>query len=129
MPKLDARGAVLSADKIPSEDHEQMHLVQWFRRTYPLVRIFAIPNGGHRHPAVAAKMKATGVSSGVPDLFIPEWQLWIEMKRTKGGSLSMEQKDWIKYLEDVGYCVKVCKGAEAAKKQIQAFVTIENLTE
>lgn len=116
-----------TTEKVPSEDHEQMHLVQWFRRTYPLVRIFAIPNGGHRHPAVAAKMKATGVSSGVPDLFIPEWQLWIEMKRTKGGSVSMEQKDWMLYLQKVGYCVKVCKGAEDAKGQIQAFVTIENL--
>ena len=65
--------------------------------------------------------------SGVPDLFIPEWQLWIEMKRTKGGSVSMEQKDWMLYLQKVGYCVKVCKGAEDAKGQIQAFVTIENL--
>jgi hypothetical protein len=120
-------GAVLNADLIPSEDYEQMHLVQWFRRTYPDVRIFAIPNGGHRHPAVAAKLKATGVSAGVPDLFIPAWKLWIEMKRVKGGTVSAEQKDWIKYLEEVGYCVKVCKGAEDAKKQIQAFVTIENL--
>jgi hypothetical protein len=49
------------------------------------------------------------------------------MKRTKGGSVSMEQKDWMLYLQKVGYCVKVCKGAEDAKKQIQAFVTIENL--
>jgi hypothetical protein len=118
---------VLTAEKIPSEDHEQMHLVQWFRRTYPGVRIFAIPNGGHRHPAVAAKLKATGASAGVPDLFIPAWKLWIEMKRVKGGTVSAEQKDWIKYLEEVGYCVKVCKGAEAAKGQIQAFVTIKDL--
>jgi hypothetical protein len=116
-----------TTEPIPSEDREQMPFVQWFRRTYPDVRIFAIPNGGHRHPAVAAKLKATGVSSGVPDLFIPAWKLWIEMKRVKGGTVSAEQKDWIKYLEEVGYCVKVCKGAEAAKKQIQAFVTITNL--
>jgi hypothetical protein len=110
-----------TTDPIPSEDREQMLLVQWFRRTYPGVRIFAIPNGGHRHPAVAAKLKATGASAGVPDLFIPAWKLWIEMKRVKGGTVSAEQKDWIKYLEEVGYCVKVCKGAEAAKGQIQAF--------
>jgi hypothetical protein len=114
-------------EKIPSEDREQMLLVQWFRRTYPGVRIFAIPNGGHRHPAVAAKLKATGASAGVPDLFIPAWKLWIEMKRVKGGTVSAEQKDWIKYLEEVGYCVKVCKGAEAAKAQIRAFLTITNL--
>jgi hypothetical protein len=113
--------SVLSADKIPSEDHEQMMLVQWFKRTYPDVRIFSVPNGGHRHPAVAAKMKATGVSSGVPDLFIPAWRLWVEMKRTKGGSLSAEQKDWVAYLESVGFCCIVGKGAEDAKAKISAF--------
>lgn len=80
-----------------------------------------MPNGGHRHPAVAAKLKATGVSSGVPDLFIPAWHLWVEMKRTKGGSLSPEQKNWIAYLESVKFCCIVGKGAEDAKKQIQAF--------
>lgn len=98
-------------------------LVQWFRKTYPDVRIFSVPNGGHRHPAVAAKMKATGMASGVPDLFIPAWRLWIEMKRAKGGSLSPEQKDWIEYLEGVGYWVIVGKGAESAKQQISAFFT------
>jgi hypothetical protein len=129
VPELDARGAVLSADRIPTEHEEQRELVRWFRHTYKGVRIFAIPNGGARSPATAGRLKAEGVSSGVPDLCIPAWKLWVEMKRTKGGSVSPEQKDWIKYLEDVGYCVKVCKGAEDAKKQIQAFVTIENLTE
>jgi hypothetical protein len=98
-----------------------MIFVQWFKRTYPDVRIFSIPNGGHRHPAVAAKLKATGVSSGVPDLFIPAWGLWLEMKRTKGGSLSAEQKDWIAYLESVRFCCIVGKGADDAKGKLQAF--------
>lgn len=103
---------------IPTEDHEQMMLVQWFRRTYPGVRIFAIPNGGARHPAVAAKLKATGVSKGVPDLFVPECQLWIEMKRIKGGTVSPEQKDWISYLESIGYTCIIGKGCEDAKAKI-----------
>jgi hypothetical protein len=110
-----------ASEIVPSEDQEQMMLVQWFRRTYPDVRIFSVPNGGHRHPAVAAKLKATGVASGVPDLFIPAWRLWVEMKRTKGGSLSAEQKDWIFYLESVGFCCIVGKGADDAKRQISAF--------
>ena len=113
-----------ASESVPSEDHEQMMLVQWFRRTYAGVRIFAIPNGGHRHPAVAAKLKATGTSPGVPDLFIPAWRLWVEMKRVKGGSLSAEQKDWIAYLENlesVNYWCIVGKGAEDAKAKISAF--------
>ena len=95
--------------------------VQWFRRTYPEVRIYATPNGGHRHPAVAAKLKATGVSPGVPDLCVPAWRLWIEMKRIKGGTLSAEQKDWIEYLEGVDYWCIVGKGEEDARTKILAF--------
>ena len=111
----------MTTNTIPTEDHEQMMLVQWFRRTFHDVRIFSVPNGGHRHPAVAAKMKATGVVNGVPDLFEPAWRLWIEMKGSRGGSLSPEQKDWIQYLESVGYWVIVGKGADDAKRQISAF--------
>ena len=111
----------MTAERIPTEHEEQREVVRWFRQTYKGVRIFAIPNGGARSPATAGRLKAEGVSSGVPDLFVPAWGLWVEMKRTKGGAVSSEQKDWIKYHEEVGYCVKVCKGAEAAKGQIQAF--------
>ena len=106
---------------IASEEREQMLFVQWFRRTHAPVRIFAIPNGGHRHIAVAAKLKACGATAGVPDLFVPAWHLWIEMKKEKGGSVSPEQKDWMVYLKEVGYCVMVCKGAEDAKRQIIDF--------
>jgi len=108
-------------DRIPTEHEEQRELVRWFRQTWPGVRIFAIPNGGARSKATAGRLKAEGVASGVPDLFVPAWRLWIEMKRTKGGSLSPEQKDWIKYLESVGFCCIVGKGAEDAKRQISAF--------
>jgi hypothetical protein len=107
---------------IPSEDREQMLLVQWFRRTYPDVRIFAIPNGGHRHPAVAAKLKATGASAGVPDLFIPAWKLWIEMKKVKGGKISPEQQGMIDYLQSVDYHVIVGLGAEDARRKISQFI-------
>jgi hypothetical protein len=113
--------AILTADRIPTEHEEQRELVRWFRQTWPGVRIFAIPNGGARSPATAGRLKAEGVSSGVPDLFIPAWGLWVEMKRTKGGSLSAEQKDWITYLESVRFCCIVGKGADDAKCKIQTF--------
>ena len=113
--------AILTADRIPTEHEEQRELVLWFRHTWPGVRIFAIPNGGARSPATAGRLKAEGVSSGVPDLFIPAWGLWVEMKRTKGGSLSAEQKDWIAYLESVKFCCIVGKGSDDAKGKIQAF--------
>lgn len=94
----------------------------WFRRTYPGVRILAIPNGGARHPVVAAKLKLEGVCKGVPDLFIPEWHLWIEMKAI-GGKESPEQKDWREYLtECCQYDAVVCEGFERAKEFILGFV-------
>ena len=108
-------------DRIPTEHEEQRELVRWFRQTYPGVRIFAIPNGGSRSPATAGRLKAEGVSKGVPDLFIPEWRLWIEMKRQNGGTVSAEQKDWIAYLENCGYFCFVAKGEKECKKYLQIF--------
>lgn len=108
---------------IPSEDHEQMMFVQWFRRNYPGVLIFAIPNGGARHPAVAMKLKATGVVKGIPDLFVPAWSLWIEMKRQDGGRVSPEQKEVMAYLEGIGHRAIVAKGAEDAKRQALEYPT------
>ena len=105
-------------DKVPSEDQEQMLFVQWFRRTHPGVLIHSVPNGGHRHIAVAAKLKATGSVAGIPDLFIPAWNLWVEMKRQKGGVLSAEQREIINYLEGVGHAVIIGKGCEDAKTKL-----------
>ena len=115
-------GSTKSRSELPSEDSEQMHFVQWFRRTYPGVLIYAIPNGGARHPAVAAKLKATGVTKGVPDLHVPAWSLWIEMKRQKGGTVSPEQKDQMAYLQSIGHTCLVCAGNEIAQQMTRAFV-------
>ena len=109
-------------DRIPTEHEDQREVVKWFRRKYGPVRIFAIPNGGFRSRATAARLKAEGVTRGVPDLFVPYYRLWIEMKRIKDGRLSTEQKDWIRYLKDAGYTCLVCYGADDAKAQIDAFM-------
>ena len=99
----------------PTEHEEQREFVRWFRKVYAPTRIFAIPNGGARGAATAGRLKAEGVSPGVPDLCIPAWGLWVEMKRQKGGVVSAEQKDWISYLQSVQQCVLVCRGADDAK--------------
>ena len=111
----------MTDDRLPSEHFEQREVVRWFRQTYKGVRIFAIPNGGIRSRATAGKLKAEGVSAGVPDLFVPAWGLWIEMKRQKGGVVSAEQKDWMNYLQSVNHACIVGKGAEAAKAAISDF--------
>jgi len=120
---LDAGGSILKMPaKIPTEHEEQRELVKWFRQTFKSVRIFAIPNGGARNIATATRLKVEGVSAGVPDLYIPAWHLWLEMKRQKGGRVDPAQKDWINYLEGIGDMVLICKGAEHAKESILAYV-------
>jgi hypothetical protein len=103
---------------LASEHDEQTGLVTWFRAKWPRVLIYAIPNGEHRAISTAKKLKAEGVVSGMPDLHVPEWGLWIEMKRTKGGRLSPEQKEMIRYLESIGQRVIVGYGAADASRQI-----------
>ena len=102
-----------------SEHLQQVRLISWFRRTYPGVRVFAVPNGGARSGVQGAKLKAEGVSPGVPDLFVPEWNLWVEMKREAGGIVSQDQKIWIAYLESIGHTVIIGRGFEDAKRQIE----------
>lgn len=106
-------------DRIPTEHEEQRETVKWFRQTFKGVRIFAIPNGGLRNKMTAARLKVEGVSAGVPDLYIPAWKLWVEMKRTKGGVVDKNQKDWHEYLRSIGDTVIVCYGAEQAKEMIE----------
>ena len=105
----------------PSEHLEQVRLVSWFRRSYPSVRVFAVPNGGGRSMAQGAALKAEGVTPGVPDLFVPEWLLWVEMKKESGGVVSPVQKDWIAYLESIGHRVIIGRGFEDAKRQIETI--------
>ena len=115
-------------EHIPTEHEEQRTFIQWFRRKYPDVRIFAIPNGGARSPSVACRLKAEGVSRGVPDLFIPAWRLFIEMKRVKGGVVSEDQYSWKEYLEANGYRVAICAGCEAAQREVDEWQALRSFS-
>lgn len=116
MPSVGGPAAVLTR----TEHVEQRELVSWFRKTHPEVRILAIPNGSQRSRTTGAKLKAEGVVAGVPDLFVPAWNLWIEMKRADGGSTSAVQKDWHAYLRAIGHTVLVCAGFLQAKSDLTA---------
>ena len=108
----------------PLEHDEQVAFVQWFRYKFPSVKIMAIPNGTRSSIGAAVKAKKEGVSSGVPDLYIPAWKLWIEMKRQKGGNVSSEQKEWIEYLESIGDKVIIGRGcADAVFKVLDLSIS------
>ena len=114
-----------------SIEHEhQATLFKWAKineKKYPcLALMFAIPNGGHRHIAVAKKLKAEGVKAGVPDIFLPVAKgkshgLFIEMKAPKG-VVSLTQKQWIFGLVSQCYTAQVCYGWEQAKDVIVDYL-------
>lgn len=107
-----------------SEHSEQCAVIDYCKiRRYP---VFAIPNGGSRNKAEAVKLKAEGVSAGVPDLFLPipkqEFHgLFIEMKVGRNRT-SAEQDEWIALLRKNGYRAEVCYGADAAIKAIDEYI-------
>lgn len=106
---------------LPTEHQEQCAFVNWFRAQFRGVRIFAIPNGGKRNVVVAIKLRNEGASAGVPDLHIPEWRLWVEMKRRKGGEVTKHQKSWISYLQSIGHTVLVARGFTEARTKVMQW--------
>jgi hypothetical protein len=122
--KSGARG-----DRPPSvkETYEQSSLVTWFFHQHRNLLVFSIPNGAHlsgtpaQRAAQMARLKAEGLRPGVPDLFVPKWRLFIEMKRARGGRLSAEQRQIHADLIADGYTVIIAKGFDDAVAQIKAF--------
>ena len=65
------------------------------------------------------KRYSQGMLKGCPDLFFPEFDLFIELKRRDGGVVSLEQKKVHKILRNYGYKVEVCHGAKEAWQVIE----------
>jgi len=121
------------------EHHEQVAVVNWARfmadtgRLPELALLYAVPNGGHREKATAGRLKAEGTRRGVPDLCLPVPRLtveggylaglYVEMK-APGGSTSPEQRAWIAALGSLGYRAVVCRGADAAKAEIESYLAL-----
>ena len=114
-----------------SEHAEQVALFRWaddnVHRRPALALMFAFPNGGHRHAAVAAKLKQEGVKAGVPDIFLP-WPnqdragLFIEMKYGRNQPTNSQQL-WLQRLQQAGYAVAVCHGCDAAITTIEEYLS------
>lgn len=65
------------------------------------------------------KRYSQGMLKGCPDLFFPEFNLFIELKRRDGGVVSLEQKKVHKILRNYGFKVEVCHGAKEAWQVIE----------
>jgi hypothetical protein len=112
-------------------EHElQKACVKWFRLQYPHYAdlLFAIPNGGKRNAREAARLKAEGVTPGVPDLFLAvtiysySSGLWIEMKVGKNG-LTENQRRLKNQLLFQGYRYAVCRSIEEFIETIENYLS------
>ena len=74
----------------PPEDFGEnalhMHACQWLRKEVKGLLIFHVPNGEHRHIAVAKKLQRMGVKPGVADFlaFTTTRKAAIELKDSTG---------------------------------------------
>lgn len=110
--------------------------VQWWAYRAPAFGLdpsllFAIPNGGQRHPAIARKLKAEGVRAGVSDYILafakhPYNGLFLELKAGgKGfvrGRLSPDQVRFGQLVTERGYKFSVAYGTDEAISAIERYL-------
>ena len=112
------------------EEHRiQCACVRWFNLYFPNLRgrLFAVPNGGRRDAATAAKLKAEGVIAGVADLILLKSNkhfgaLLIEMKTLKGRQRD-SQKQWQNAVCSLGeYKYVVCRSLDDFIKEVTDYI-------
>ena len=119
--------------KAGTEHAHQVALFMWasqHREEYPCLKwMYAVPNGGERNVAVAGRLKAEGVKSGISDVCLPVARmkaadkyhgLYIEMKKP-GGKESKEQIEFGEFLVAQGYYYIMCDHWEKARDIIIAY--------
>jgi hypothetical protein len=99
-----------------AEARIQAAIVEWVRVAAPSVMVFAIPNGGLRTKAEAARMRWTGVA-GIPDLAIvvPGGRIHFIEVKAPGGSLSPAQRDVHDRLVSLGTPSAVVRSIDDAR--------------
>lgn len=124
---------VARAKPVDREGQEQAALMREIALCMPEVAelIYHIPNGGHRHKAVAAKLKEQGAKAGIPDLKLPMarggyFGLYIEFKATppNDAAVSPSQYACIRRLSEQGYLAIVCRGHFDAMEQLRAYLLL-----
>jgi len=129
--------APVSREKRPRRDEEHNEQVVFFNRVRTLAindpryaaaarRTYSIPNGARVQKRTAGRLKAEGLKEGVSDTFTsyPSGNfhgLYIEMK-SRTGSPSRQQSDWIQDSLALGYMAACCRGADEAMQVWRSYV-------
>lgn len=129
--------------KAGTEHAHQAALFCWAgikaRTTWPELKwMYAIPNGGERGAATAARLKAEGVKSGVSDVCLPFARrgfhgMYIEMKKPASegkaaGKESPAQIEFGNFLKAQGYHYVCCLDWESAARHIACYMGVEDGT-
>jgi hypothetical protein len=116
------------------EEEVQKAVVKYLQLRYPKIKYCASLGGIRTSFKQAVKAKATGYVKGFPDLQIcmPTYEggiggggshgLFLEIKKDKKSYPTKEQKEWIAYLNDVGYCARVTKGVDESIQTIDDYL-------
>ena len=116
------------------EEEVQKSVVHYLKLKYPKAWYCASLGGIRTSFKQAVKAKATGYVKGFPDLQIcvpmergVEGEggvyhgLFLEIKKDKKSYPTKEQKEWIAYLNEQGYCARVTKGLDESLAVIDAY--------
>lgn len=112
------------------EHYHQVALFQWaalHTKKYPeLAELFAVPNGGDRHIAVAVKLKKEGVKKGIPDIFLDvprgDFHGFRAELKIAGGELKEEQERRLMMLQKRGYHADVYFGWESIRDALCRYL-------
>jgi hypothetical protein len=141
MRKARERGELLKKLPIPKEEAECVSLWAWaqlerFNRRPISEVLILIPNGAFlggkdakARAVVARKLKEQGFQPGVYDYIIPvpskDWTgMWLEMKRTRGGVESSDQKAFARRMKAYGWYCVVAKGWVEASRAIEQYLAL-----
>lgn len=104
------------------ERNLQANCVEWFRKTYPNLFIFAVPNGGSRNSREAHFLRLSGATAGVSDLIAVGngKVLFIEMKVGKGRQ-SEYQKNFQSFVERLGHRYVICRSIQQFIKEVELW--------
>ena len=122
------------------EEEVQKSVVEYLKLKYPKAKYCASLGGIRTSFKQAVKAKATGYVKGFPDLQIcvPMERggiegeggtkrggvyhgLFLEIKKDKKSYPTKEQKEWIAYLNEQGYCARVTKGIDESMQTIDDY--------
>ena len=122
------------------EEEVQKSVITYLKFKYPKVMYCASLGGIRTSFKQAVKAKATGYVKGFPDLQIcfPMERgvegdggstlkgkmyhgLFLEIKKDKKSYPTKEQKEWIAYLNEQGYCARVTKGLDECIEVIDGY--------